>query len=72
MSKRTEANRGEAKTSRCMVEVDPAVAKDLDLILKELGEPKKITLTTAALRHVVERVRAGELELVNGELRVAA
>jgi hypothetical protein len=70
-SKSPAAPAAEKKPTRCFVEVDPDTGEAFDEIFAAVGNPKKITLATAALRHIVKRVKAGELELVNNELRPA-
>lgn len=56
---------------RCMIEVEPQVGAEFESIRLAVGDPKKINFMTAVLKYVTARVKAGELVLVNNELKPA-
>lgn len=54
------------KPRHALVEVEKKTYVALKKIRAELGNPKQVTLNTAALSHVVRQVVAGNLRMENG------
>jgi hypothetical protein len=67
MAKKT-VSKTTKRSARCMVEIDPTINQDIESIRSELGNPKKVTLVTAAILHSIDRVKRGELVMTNGKL----
>ena len=49
--------------------MDKKTANGFRKIRKGLGNPKNVTLASAALQHVIAQVNAGRLKMENGELK---
>lgn len=63
-------NAGMSSTkSRHVIAIPADVSQDLREISKMLGSPTLAFVTRAGLKYVTKKIKAGEIALVNGELR---